>query len=111
MKKQKENIMCTSLYNMQETTSYIVCVCVCVCVHAQLCPTLQDPMDDSLLASSLVVIFQARILEQMVISFSKEIFLTQGLNLHLLQRIWQAGSLPMCHLESPRSEGSALSEA
>ena len=23
----------------------IVCVCVCVCVQAQLCPTLQDPMD------------------------------------------------------------------
>ena len=111
MKKQKENIMCTALYNMQETTSYIMSVCVCVREHAQLCPTLQDPMDNSLLGSSLLVIFQARILEQIVISFSKEIFPTKGLNLHLLQRIWQVDSLPMCHLESPRSEGSALSEA
>ena len=68
-------------------------------------------MDGSILGSLLFVIFQARILEQIVISFSKEIFLIQGLNLHLLQRIWLADSLPMCHLESPRTEGSAFSEA
>jgi len=37
-----------------------VCVCVCVCVHAQLCPTLCDPMDCSRPGSSVHGILQAR---------------------------------------------------
>ena len=45
-----------------------MCVCVCVCVHAQLCPTLCNPMDCSLPGSSVHGIFQARILEQVAIS-------------------------------------------
>ena len=56
-----------------------MCVCVCVCVfvythmhtHAQSCPTLCDPRDCSLPGSSVHGIFQARILEQIVISSSK----------------------------------------
>ena len=39
---------------------------------AQLCPTLCDPMDDSPPGSSVHEIFQARILEWVAISFSKE---------------------------------------
>ena len=38
---------------------------------AQLCPTLCDPMDCSLLGSSVHGIFQARVLEWVAISFSR----------------------------------------
>ena len=38
---------------------------------AQLCPTLCDPMDSSLLGSFIHGIFQARILEWVAISFSR----------------------------------------
>ena len=38
---------------------------------AQLCPTLSDPMDFSLLGSSIHGIFQARVLEWGAIAFSK----------------------------------------
>ena len=50
-----------------------VCVCVhtCVCVCAQLCLTLCNPLDWSLPGSSVNGIFQARILEWVVISSSK----------------------------------------
>ena len=47
------------------------CVCVCVCLVAQSCLTLCDPMDCSLLGSSVHGIFQARILEWIAISFSR----------------------------------------
>ena len=53
-------------------------MCVCVCVracahmHAQLCPTLSDPMDlMSLPGSSVHGLSQARILEEVAISFSR----------------------------------------
>ena len=53
-----------------------VCVCVCVCVcthtHAQLCLTLCDPMNCSLPVSLVCGISQARILEWVAISYSKE---------------------------------------
>ena len=53
-----------------------VCVCTRVCLwtsmHAQSCPTLCDPMDCSLLGSSNHGILQARILEWVAISFSRE---------------------------------------
>ena len=59
-----------------------LCVCVCLCEHgnvnlksesevAQSCPTLCDPMDYSPPGSSLHGILQARVLEWVVISFSK----------------------------------------
>ena len=41
------------------------------CLVTQLCPTLCDPMDCSLPGSSVHGISQARILEWVVISFSK----------------------------------------
>ena len=82
----------------QETISKR-CVCVCVCVRARLvaksCLTLFDPMDCSLPGSSVHGIFQARVLEWVAISFSREgIFpLIQGSNPCLLP--WQADSLPL----------------
>ena len=39
----------------------------------QSCPTLSDPMDYSLLGSSIHGIFQARVLEWVAIAFSNEI--------------------------------------
>ena len=44
-------------------------VCVCVCVHAQLCPTLCNPINCSP-PVSIYGIFQARTLEGLAISFS-----------------------------------------
>ena len=41
---------------------------------AQLCPTLCNPMDHSLPGSSLLWIFQARILKWVVISYSRDIY-------------------------------------
>ena len=70
-------------------------------VHAQLYPSLCDPMDCSLSGFSDHGILQARILEWVVISSSRgspspwdEICL-----LHLLY--WQVDSLPLSHLGSP----------
>ena len=45
-----------------------------VCSVAQSCPTICDPMDYSLLGSSVHGIFQARILEEVPISFSRGSF-------------------------------------
>ena len=60
-------------------------------------------MDSSPLGSSIPGIIQARILEQVVFSYSRGIFSTQGWNLHLLWLLnWQADSLPWSHLGSPR---------
>ena len=50
----------------------------------------------SLTGSAVHGIFQARILERVVIFYSRRIFLTQGLNLHLPH--WQVDSLPLSHL-------------
>ena len=51
---------------------------------AQSCPILCNPMDCSPPGSSVHGLLQARILEWVSISFSRGIFLTQGLNLSLL---------------------------
>ena len=50
-----------------------VCVCVCVCVRAHVCwcLTLCNPMDCSLLISSVLGISQARTLKWVAISFSR----------------------------------------
>ena len=55
------------------------------CVCAQSCPTLCNPMDCNPPSSSVHGISQARTLEWVAVSFSREIFSTQGSNLHLLQ--------------------------
>ena len=65
---------------------------------AQSCPTLYNPMDCSLPGSSTRGILQARILEWVVIPFSRGIFLTQGLNLGLLH----CRQILYCHQGSPR---------
>ena len=44
---------------------------ICVCVNAQLCPTLCDLMDGSPPGSSVHIIFQARLLEWVAISYSR----------------------------------------
>ena len=62
-----------------------VCVCVCVCVSAtQPCPTLCASKDCSPPGSSVHGILQVRILEWVVIPFSRGIFPTQGSNPGLL---------------------------
>ena len=60
-------------YN-QIVTNLCVCVCVCMCGYsgAQSCPTLCKPMDCSLPGSSVHGVFQAKILEWVAISYSKE---------------------------------------
>ena len=67
-----------SSYRERGYCLFVVCVCVCVCVLVcvcakllQLCLTLCNPMDCSLLGSSVHGILQARILEQAAISFSR----------------------------------------
>ena len=64
---------------------------ICVCLVEQLCPALCELVDCSPPSSSV----QARILEWVVIPFSRGIFLTQGSNPHLLH--WQVDSLPLSH--------------
>ena len=54
-----------TMYNI----TYIVCVCPFV--DAQSCPTICDPMECSLPGSSVYGIFQARILDQVTISYSR----------------------------------------
>ena len=66
---------------------------------AQLSPTLCNPIVCSPPGSSLHGILQARTLECVAISFSRGIFLTQGLNLCLLYG--QADSLPLSRQEGP----------
>ena len=53
-------------------------VCVCARVRTQSCLTLCDPMDCSLLGSSVHGIFQAIILECVAISYLQGISPTQG---------------------------------
>ena len=62
----------------------------------QSCLTLCDPMDCSPLGSSVHGILQAKILEWVAISFSRESSQHQGSNQSLLYLLhWQAGSLPL----------------
>ena len=78
-----------------------MCVCVCVCVCVLSCLVVSDslqPLDRRLPGSSVHEIFQAKILEQVANSLLQGIFLTQGLNLHLLH--WEMDSLPLSHLGS-----------
>ena len=70
---------------------------------AQLCLTLCDLTDYSPPGSYVHGILLARILEWVAMASSRGIFPTQGLNLHLLCLLhWQANSLPLCHLGSPK---------
>ena len=74
--------------------------CVCSVISSFL--TLCEPMDCSLQVSFVHGIFQARILEWIAVSF-QGIFPNQQLNLSLLYFLhWQADSLPLHHLGSPK---------
>ena len=74
------------------TTKQLCLICFGrVCVHTQVCWTFYNPMDCNLPQSSVHRIFQTRILEWVVISYSRGIFPTQGWNLCLLCLLqWQA---------------------
>ena len=80
-----------------------MCVCVCVSICAQSYTTLCDPMHCSPPGSSVHEIFQARILGQVDISYSRGSLRSREQNyifLHLLH--WLVDSLPLLHhLGSP----------
>ena len=70
-------------------------------MHAQSCPTLRDPMDCSLPASSVHGIFQAKILHWVAIFFNPEYRPNPGIKpVSPVLLLWQADSL---RLASPRS--------
>ena len=71
---------------------------IVVLLVAQLYPTLGNPMDCSPLPF-VHEIFQARILQWVAILFLQGIFLTQGLNPHLLP--WQMGCFFFLTAEPP----------
>ena len=62
-----------ALYLSPVSCSEILC-CICACMCAQLCPILCDPLDHRPPGSSLLGIFQARILEWVGISSSRGSF-------------------------------------
>ena len=71
----KNRILCYFLKKKKSHLSFLLLQmshCVCVRSVVQSCPTLCDPMDCSLSASSVHGIFQARILEWVAISSSKK---------------------------------------
>ena len=73
------------------------CVCACVCVKfLQLCPTLCDPMDCSPPGSFVHGDSPGKNTGVGYFALLQGIFLTQGLNPHLLH--WQVGSLPLAPL-------------
>ena len=74
----------------------------CVSV-AQSCPTLRDPMDSSPPGSSVYGIFQARTLEWVAISSSRESSSpTDRICISSVSLQQQADSLPLSHLRSPQ---------
>ena len=61
--------VCIHTYTYTHTYTYN---CIYIREVAQSCPTLCDPMDYSLPGSSVHGIFQARVLEWVAISFSRD---------------------------------------
>ena len=84
-----------------------VCVCVCVCAHtrsvSQQCLSLFNPIDCSPPGSSVHGIFQARIMEQFAISYSRGSSRPRDQTQVSCLLHWQVNSLPLSHLGSPRS--------
>ena len=89
------------IYIRMPASSRILMSGIMVLVQAKLCPALCDPMDCSPPGFAVHGFFQAMILEWVVISSSRGIFLTQGLKPHLLH--WQMDFLPLSELGSPIS--------
>ena len=73
-------------------------ICYCCCLVAKLCPTLFNPMDCSLLGSSVHGILQARILEWIAIPFSRGSSQPRDQTQSLLH-FWHI----LCHLSHQRS--------
>ena len=81
-----------------------LCVYVCTCMHGQSCLTRCDPMNCSPAGSSVHGIFQARILEQVPISFSRGDRPDSGIKLASLVSSafhWLADCLPLVPLGKP----------
>ena len=78
---------------------------LCVPSVTQSCLTFCNPMDSSPPGSCVHEIFKTRVINWVAISFPRESSWPQGLNLGLLSLLhWQVDSLPLYHLESPRSD-------
>ena len=69
--KEMDNWVAELSWSFKINNTCKLCVCVCVCVCVQACLTLWDPIDCNPLGSSVLGIFQARILEWGAISFSR----------------------------------------
>ena len=70
--REKDTDCCFIYLRMFWVSSPALVYCEHVCTFAQLCPTVCDPVDYSPPGSSVSGIFQARILEWVIISFSWE---------------------------------------
>ena len=88
---------CISFSNLYIRYIHIIYTCVVCMLSCQSCLTLCNPMDCSPPGSSVHGVFQARILEWVAISYSRESFWPRN-QTSLLQ--WQAESLPRHHLGS-----------
>ena len=73
-----------NILNYTLTIVNLSCMLSLCCLAAKSCLILCHPVDCSPLDFSAHGISQERILERVAISFSKGIFLPQGLNTHLL---------------------------
>ena len=62
---------CIGLYDTSSLNCFEVCLMLAQCSVSQLCPAVFDPMDCSPVFSSVHGIFQERILQWIVISFSR----------------------------------------
>ena len=90
------------------SSKYAFIVVRSVCVYAQSCPILCDPMDYNLPGSSVLGIFQARILEWAAISYSRESSQSRDQTTSLMSPALQVDSLPLSHLGSPNNEQKTM---
>ena len=91
-------VLFLSSENLQPNLRALLASCCCCCLVTKLCPALFSPVDCSPPGSSIHGILQARILEQVAVSFSRWSS-WQGLKQCFLH--WQACSLPLSHQGSP----------
>ena len=92
---------CLSTFLHQHSLPYYVAHIQPVCACSQSCLTLCNPVDCSLLGSSVYGILQTRILEQVAISSSRGASRTRNRTHISTSPVSQADSLPLSHLGSP----------